>query len=322
MAARLPRWARGRLNKRSGSWILHGINVEFIRPGCQQGNGSHEWKHETLKAECCNAAPANMRAQPKCFSIWREEFDTMRTQETPGIRVPGDVYRVSNERAAERIKARACEPDDKILNVSASESIHLDYRSLPVDDALRNVPVAVDRDPTNGLIAVRFAHMKLGEYKMDQKKSHLMYPGFREEKRRLRKWGRHPPKKKRHGFRPRLARISHTTSSRDEATNRPRSRSESKRRCGAGRRREAKSTGTERSEVKRREAIRRVARRVPRASARGPNSPPSGSRRAVPAELYESILSKGNSTRNEAGVGRSKLQRKRYETWRETVPAA
>ncbi len=37
------------------------------------------------------------------------------------------------------------------------------------------------------------------------------------------------------------------------------------------------------------------------------------SRRAVPAELYENILSKGNPGRNEAGAGRSKSQQKGYE---------
>jgi hypothetical protein len=105
-----------------------------------------------------------------------------------------------------------------------------------------------------------------------------------------------------------LARISHTASSRDVARNCPRSRCESerieaKRRCGAGRRREAKSTWTERSEVKRRQLARRAARRAPKAATRSRSGsrravfppsgfpaerfPPSGSRRAVPAERHE-----------------------------------
>ena len=100
------------------------------------------------------------------------------------MRVPGDVYRVSNKRMDARIKARLYEPGDEVLKVSSSGSIHLDGRKLHVGDALQNAEVALDRDPGSGLIAVRFANVKLGEYKMDQKDPRLMYPGYYEERRK------------------------------------------------------------------------------------------------------------------------------------------
>jgi len=53
-----------------------------------------------------------------------------------------------------------------------------------------------------------------------------------------------------------------------------------------------------------------VARRREDASRRGASRI---SRRAVPAELYENILPKGDPGRNEAGAGRSKSQQKGYE---------
>jgi hypothetical protein len=86
------------------------------------------------------------------------------------------------------------------------------------------------------------------------------------------------------------ARISHTASSRDAARNCPRSRSESER--SADRRNKVKSTGD-----------RRLAE-SPEGCPRHQRADRI-SRRAVPAELYENILSKGNSGRNEAGAGRS-----------------
>lgn len=173
----------GRLSKLSVWWMLHGISVEFTRPGCPQDNGSHERMHETLKAECCKPASANMRAQQKCFDNWREEFNTVRPHETLGMRVPNDVYRVSNKRLDERIKARLYEPGDEVLKVSSSGTIYLEGRNFHLGDALQNATVALDRDAENGLIAVRFANVKLGEYKMDQKDPRLMYPGYYAEPR-------------------------------------------------------------------------------------------------------------------------------------------
>jgi putative transposase len=173
----------GRLSKLSVWWMLHGISVEFTRPGCPQDNGSHERMHETLKAECCKPASANMRAQQKRFDNWKEEFNTVRPHETLGMRVPNDVYRVSNKRQDERIKARLYEPGDEVLKVSSSGTIYLEGRNFHLGDALQNATVALDRDPENGLIAVRFANVKLGEYKMDQKEPRLMYPGYYAEPR-------------------------------------------------------------------------------------------------------------------------------------------
>jgi hypothetical protein len=81
-------------------------------------------------------------------------------------------------------------------------------------------------------------------------------------------------------------------------------RIEAKRRCGAGRQREAKATGTERSEVKRRETTRRVTRRVPGASTREPDFLPGGSRRTA----WGTSCPGDHSGRYEAGAGRSQSQ--------------
>jgi len=174
----------GRLSKLSVWWMLHGISVEFTRPGRPQDNGSHEWMHKTREAECCKAASANKRAQQKCFDQWRGEFNTTRPHESLGMRVPRDVYRPSNKRMDARIKARRYEPGDEVLKVNSSGSIYLDGRTLHLGDALQNAEVALDRDPESGLIAVRFANVKLGEYKMAQKDPRLMYPGYYEEKQK------------------------------------------------------------------------------------------------------------------------------------------
>jgi len=68
-----------------------------------------------------------------------------------------------------------------VLKVSSSGATDLDGRNLHVGDALQNATVALDRDPESGLIAVRFANVKLGEYKMDQKDLRLMYTGYYAE---------------------------------------------------------------------------------------------------------------------------------------------
>jgi len=174
----------GGLSKLSVWWMRQGISVEFTRPGCPQDNGSHERMHRTLKAECCKPACAHRRAQQKRFDQWSEEFNGSRPHEALGMRVPGEVYRVSNKRVDARIEARLYEADDELLKVTSSGSIHLDGRNLHVGEALQDAQVALDRDCGSSVIAVRFANVKLGEYEMGQKDPRLMYPGYYREKRK------------------------------------------------------------------------------------------------------------------------------------------
>lgn len=173
----------GRLSKLSVWWMSLGISVEFTRPGCPQDNGSHERMHRTMKAECCQPASANHRAQQQRFDRWRKTFNTERPHESLEMRVPNDLYHRSNLRLDQSIKSRLYELEDETLKVSDSGFVSLNGTTLHVGEALAGSEVALDRNPKSGLIEVRYVNVKLGEYKEGQSERRLRPIGYYKSER-------------------------------------------------------------------------------------------------------------------------------------------
>ena len=92
------------LTRLSVRWLRYGIDVEFIRPGCPQDNGSHERMHKTMKAEATRPPEANLSKQALRLERWRHEFNTERPHEALGQRPPAEVYHPSARSAAGSFK--------------------------------------------------------------------------------------------------------------------------------------------------------------------------------------------------------------------------
>ena len=173
----------GRLSKLSVWWIGQGIRVEFTRPGKPQDNGSHERMHRTLKADCCKPPSCHHAAQQQRFDRWRKQFNEVRPHEAIRMRVPAEMYQPSNNRLDESIKNRLYYPGEETLQVTQSGHIYLEGRNLHVGEALAGSEVALDRGK-NGVIEVRYANVRLGEYKSGQKENRIRFPGHYTGKKR------------------------------------------------------------------------------------------------------------------------------------------
>lgn len=150
------------LSRLSVWWIGLGIEVEFSRPGCPQDNGCHERMHRTMKAECCQPGSANRWAQQQRFDRWRRVFNDERPHEGIGMRTPAQVYQPSARRLDERIKPALYEAGVETKRVNKAGFISLNGNNCFVGESLIGVDVAVEESPETGLLAIRYANVKLG----------------------------------------------------------------------------------------------------------------------------------------------------------------
>jgi transposase InsO family protein len=152
----------GGLSKLSVWWIGLGIEVQFSRPGCPQDNGCHERMHRTMKAECCKPGSVNRWAQQQRFDRWRKEFNEERPHEALGMRTPSEIYHASARRLDERIKPRLYDVGVETKKVSKAGFISLNGNNCYVGESLMGVDVAIEESADTGLLAVRYANVKLG----------------------------------------------------------------------------------------------------------------------------------------------------------------
>jgi transposase InsO family protein len=80
------------LSKLSVWWMKLGILPERIEPGKPQQNGRHERMHSTLKAETAKPPKRTLRAQQRCFDLFRDQFNCVRPHEALEMKCPSEVY--------------------------------------------------------------------------------------------------------------------------------------------------------------------------------------------------------------------------------------
>lgn len=79
------------LTRLSAWWLVLGIDLDRIRPGQPQENGSHERMHRDM-GELERSAAATHREQQAVLDVWRKTFNEERPHEALGMRIPGEVY--------------------------------------------------------------------------------------------------------------------------------------------------------------------------------------------------------------------------------------
>jgi len=153
----------GGLSKLSVWWISLGIDVEFIKPGHPEQNGSHERMHRTMKSECCQPASATVAAQQRRFDRWKKAFNEQRPHEAIGQRVPDDVYHKSAIRLDESLAIDLYGPEAKTHPVSETGHVSWQGRSWHVGDAFGGQRVVFEAREDDRIVGVRFANLLLGE---------------------------------------------------------------------------------------------------------------------------------------------------------------
>jgi putative transposase len=153
----------GGLSKLSVWWISLGIDVEFIKPGHPEQNGSHERMHRTMKAECCKPASANGVAQQRRFDRWRKAFNEQRPHEAIGQRVPADVYHNSALRFSKSLAIDLYGPEEQTHPVSEAGYVCWEGRNWAIGDAFAGQRVVLEPREDDTMVGVRFANIVLGE---------------------------------------------------------------------------------------------------------------------------------------------------------------
>ena len=125
------------LTRLSAWWLKLGIRVEFIEPGHPEQNGAHEQMHRVYKAENLNPPAASVRGQKRRTRRWRREYNHQRPHEALGMGLPGDHYRKSRRRMAERLKPWKYPQGWESRLVKGKGMISLQGRSRFVGEALK-----------------------------------------------------------------------------------------------------------------------------------------------------------------------------------------
>jgi putative transposase len=85
------------LTRLSAWWLALGIDLDRIRPGHPEENGSHERMHRDMK-ELEGSAAATRGEQQAVLDVWRRTFNEERPHEALGLRIPAEVYERSPRR--------------------------------------------------------------------------------------------------------------------------------------------------------------------------------------------------------------------------------
>ena len=149
------------LSKLSVYWLMLGIGLERIRPGCPQENGRHERMHRTLKFETARPGRSNLLQQQERFDAFVEEFNTVRPHEALQMKVPSDVYTPSPRPYPAKL-AEFTYPDyDDTVRVGRGGKIWITGRSVHISEALAGRDLGV-RDLRDGRLLFAFGELELG----------------------------------------------------------------------------------------------------------------------------------------------------------------
>jgi putative transposase len=149
------------LTRLSAWWLALGIDLDRIRPGQPQENGSHERMHRDL-GELERSAAATHQEQQAVLDVWRQTFNEERPHEALAMRIPVEVY----ERSARAYDPAAVElsyPTGYLQRrVGGSGQLTLGKRKIGLSLALAGYDVGLE-SVDDGKYAVWFGRLSLGD---------------------------------------------------------------------------------------------------------------------------------------------------------------
>jgi len=149
------------LSRLSAWWLVLGIDLDRIEPGCPSQNGGHERMHRDLAAEVEGQVCGGLRAQQAALEVWRQSFNEERPHEALGMRCPAELYRKS-ERAYEGTPERL-EYERGYLSrrVQATGKIWFQGVPIGISRSLRGWDVGL-KPNADKTWSVHFGHLCLG----------------------------------------------------------------------------------------------------------------------------------------------------------------
>ena len=137
------------------------LDLDRIRPGQPQENGSHERMHLDMR-ELERSAAATRREQQAVLDVWRQTFNEERPHEALGMRMPAEVY----ERSARTYDPTAVELSYPIgfleRRVGGSGQVKVRGTQIGLSEALAGYDVGLE-SLADGRYAVWFGRLCVGE---------------------------------------------------------------------------------------------------------------------------------------------------------------
>jgi transposase InsO family protein len=155
------------LSKLSVWWLRLGIAIERIQPGNPQQNGRHERMHLTLKTETARPPAANIIAQQERFDAFVAEFNAERPHQALAMKIPDEVYTLSN-----RPYVGLPEVDypfhDRDILVTACGRICMHRKKINLSTVLAGQRLGL-KEVDDGIWLVSFMHYDLGYIDLEQR---------------------------------------------------------------------------------------------------------------------------------------------------------
>lgn len=149
------------LSRLSAWWVRLGIQVEFIRPGCPQDNGSHEQFHRILKRQTTNPCTWTPRGQQHRSTVWLRDYNEHRPHEALGQRRPSQLYRKSRRRFPQSMPSLKYPKERAVRRVRHNGEIRWAGRKRFIGEAFVGQKVALHQ-LRQGIWRVYFAHLLIG----------------------------------------------------------------------------------------------------------------------------------------------------------------
>lgn len=83
------------LSQLSVWFLVLGIQLDRIRPGCPYENGGHERMHRDIRFEVQGVAKGDLSSHASSLEEWRKEFNQVRPHEALNMKTPAEVYKKS-----------------------------------------------------------------------------------------------------------------------------------------------------------------------------------------------------------------------------------
>jgi transposase InsO family protein len=145
-------------------WLIRlGIRLGYSRPYHPQTNGKDERFHRSLKAEVLNGRSFVTHDQVQCeLERWRRIYNHERPHEALDMKTPATRYQPSARPMPTILGEPDYAADDIVLRVKSNGVIDFRGRRLKVSNALRGLPVAARKSPTqDGIVEFWFAHHRI-----------------------------------------------------------------------------------------------------------------------------------------------------------------
>ena len=154
------------LTRLSAWFIVLGIQLDRIKPGCPFQNGGHERMHRDIRFEVQGVVKGDLDQHAASLEIWRREFNEKRPHEALNMKTPAEVYKKST-RKYKGTPDKIQYPDNFIeRKVHQTGNIRINDRDVFITSSLRGWTLGL-RPRNADDLEVHFADLNLGSINLE-----------------------------------------------------------------------------------------------------------------------------------------------------------